>query len=843
MRTRIWLIVVLALSPLALWAQFDWGGGSSGPSEPWKSFKLDPKARIKLDFRNANVDMVISLYSKSSGINIVKDPALNGAITITSAKPVSLNEAFEILSATLSLKGYELRKEGSLLLIRQRSQGRGGQSSENSGSMFGGMSPDQIREAFGGSRAELKVYQIKYANASQIARVVNEVFATASDPFTEFMNMMTGGGLGQPNTQFGGGGGGGRGGRGSNQGGFGGGNRFQGFRGGGANFGRGGGSLVRASSDDFSNSVIVNAPSREHQQVEQIIRQIDRETDAPLQPRVYRLNFALADEVAPAVQNVLVANAPKGRGGVSQQNVPFEQRIQQAFRFGSSTAAFGTVVADARTNSLIISATEDNHKIVGEVIKELDMEVKVEASAFVVPLNNARADDLAGLLNQAFGQRTAAGQNRNRQAATRSPQQRTQGNNRMGNQGGGGGGGGNQRGGLGGDSPLGADNSGIDGDNLALDLEDPEAAYGELLTSISVMQGGFLFPGGQQRQPSTSQATGRDVQGRVVNTRDLTNQITVIPDQNTNSLIVVTSPDNVDLIRRILEQLDRIPEQVLIETIIVEATLDSSTKFGIEWKYTQSNPFGKTGSAISETGFGVRNTQQPPEGFRYTLTAGNFEAFLNALEKDTKFQVLSTPRIFTSNNAEAQINISQRVPYVLSTREDPNGNLTFTYAFQDVGIILTVTPRITSNGYVTMDIEQTANDLQGFTDFNAPIVNQRQADTTVSVRDGETVVLGGIIRNTVTSTVKRVPLLGRIPILGELFKSTDRSNVKTELLVFLTPRVVRDPAEAKRLREQQESQLSQRSQESVKNALPPPPPPDKSSGGATPPKTGGKTGG
>ncbi len=365
------------------------------------------------------------------------------------------------------------------------------------------------------------------------------------------------------------------------------------------------------------------------------------------------------------------------------------------------------------------------------------------------------------------------------------------------------------------------------------------------MTSIGVQQGGgfgaiFGARPGQQGQGTAT--TGRDSQGRIVNTRDLTNQVTVIPDQNTNSLIVVTSPDNVELIKQILAQLDRIPEQVMIETLIVEATLDSSSKLGVEWEYIQDKVLGSsTTSGTIGTGFGLGAANPPLQGFRYTITGDKFDAFINALKTDTKFQVLSTPRIFTSNNAEAQINISQRVPYVLSTREDPNGNLTFTYAFQDVGIVLTVTPRITANGYVTMDVVQTANDLQGFTDFNAPIINTREADTSVSVKDGETIILGGIIRSTVSSTVKKVPLLGDIPLLGNLFKTTDRKDVKTELLVFLTPRVVRDPDEAAKLREDEQKRISKQANEAVKKSLPPKPPVNErkppASNPTTPPPT------
>ena len=247
----------------------------------------------------------------------------------------------------------------------------------------------------------------------------------------------------------------------------------------------------------------------------------------------------------------------------------------------------------------------------------------------------------------------------------------------------------------------------------------------------------------------------------------------------------------------------------MIQTIVVEATLDKSKQFGLEWNFAKSNILGNKGTnGTGSQKFGLQNANPALNGFSYSLTGGDLTAFFNMLQTDTKFQVLSTPRIFTTNNMEAEINISQRVPYIVSTIQNVNGTNSFNYSFQDVGIVLTVTPHITSNGYVTLDVLQTANDLQGYTTFNAPIINQRQAETTVSAKDGETIVLGGMIRNQVTSTVNKVPLVGDIPILGNLFRNHTMDHQKTELLVFLTPRVVRDPAEAKRLREETQKKMS-----------------------------------
>jgi general secretion pathway protein D len=801
MRTRTIITALALLASTASFAQFDFGGGASDSAPAWSKFKLNTKTTVNLNFRNANIDLIIQFYQKASGITIVKDPALTGPLTVTSAKAVSLNQAFTILNTTLGLKNFELRKEGDLLVIRGRQQrpeaGAGG-------GMFGGMTPEQIGQMFSGQQAQLKVYPISYANASQVARVVNEVFAAQQNPFEQIFQ------------QFGGGGGGaapafGRpaGGGGGNQGRFGGGGfggqRTGGFGGfGGGGFGRpGANQTVKASADDFSNSVIVNAPTREQGQVLELIKQIDKQTDQPQQTKVYKLDFAVASEVAPTVQNVLTNNAPTGRGGLGQQNVPIEQRFQQAIRFGGASASFGTVAADSRTNSLVVTATDSNQKLVDEVIKELDKEVKYESSTFVFPLANARADQMASLLQQAFGNRQGTNTgNRGTGIGTQNQQR----NNQRQNTGLGGGGGNN----LGGGNRL-SENA-PDPNALSIPLEDPNADAGNLYTMVGVQQGGgfgFFGGGGQQqnRQNQTSQ-TGRTADGRLVNVRDLTGQVTVIPDQNTNSLVVVSTPENADLIRQILSQLDKIPEQVMIETIIVEASLDSNSKLGVEWSLAQGKVFGDPAKkGVGSQGFGLQGTTGL-EGFKYTLTGGDLSAFLSALQTDQKFQVLSTPRIFTSNNAQAEINISQSVPYVLSTREDTNGNLTFNYAFQDVGIVLTVTPRITSNGYVTMEVNQTANDLQGFTSFNAPIVNQRQANTTVSVKDGDTIILGGIIRSQVSSTVKKIPLLGDIPILGELFKSTDKTKQKTELLVFLTPRIVKDPDQARDMREKGTSDMS-----------------------------------
>jgi general secretion pathway protein D len=488
------------------------------------------------------------------------------------------------------------------------------------------------------------------------------------------------------------------------------------------------------------------------------------------------------------------------------------------------------VVAEQRTNSVVVTAIADNLDLVGKVILELDKEVKYENTSFVVTLANSRADLIAQLINQSFSGRNTNSTNRTNTGGTGAQGRTNRANNA---------GGGAAPGALGRSAPAPITRAApIPGAPVDLSLEDPSAAFGELATQVAVQQGGGFGGfgqggfggfgqggfGGGNRQNSQSGATTLDAQGRVVNVRDLTGQVTAIPDINTNSVIIVTSPGNRAILQQILDQLDKIPEQVMIETLIVEASLDASSKLGVEWNFSQGKALGALGQkdtkGAGSSSFGVQADTKQPQGLRYTLTGGQYGAFLEALQSDSKFQVLSTPRIFTSNNATAEINISQSLPYVTSQRTDANGNLTFNYSFLDVGIILTVTPRITSNGYVTMDVTQTANDFVRYTDFNAPVVNQREAQTTVSVQDGETIVLGGIIKSSVSTTVNKLPVLGDIPVLGKLFQSTGESKSKTELLVFLTPHVVRDPAEARKLREETQKQMQPSIQKRLNEVLP-----------------------
>lgn len=859
------LVALGVFVPTIANAQVDYFADMGATKQPWENFKLNAKTTVKLDFRNASVDAVLKVFSDASGIAILKDPALTGGLSLQSPKPQTLKDAFAMLNSALGLRNFEIKKDGNFLVVKAKPQAaRGGNNRGGFGgfSGFGGAAGGDANAAggmggfdlskLGGSNAQIKTYQLKYSNATQVARIVNEVFQNSGqDPLSGIMSMLGGmGGAGQsttisipgggatvtpatpgrgpsaepdamapaPDPQRGGFGGGGGGGFNPFQFGRGGGNTGFGGMGGFGGFGRGGGNtVVRASADDYSNSVIINAPSKEQEQVAKLIDEIDRQTDQPQSSRVFRLEFATATDLVSVIQNVLQSNAVRGRGGQTSGNTGgggFGGFGGGFGGFGGGNNARlqgGSVVAETRTNSVVVTTTTENLMIVERVIKELDKEITVSNSTFVVSLDNARADAIANLINQSFGGRTTGGTTN---ARTTGAQGRTT----------------TGAGGAGG--AAGGARSGPNADAMALTMADPDAEAGELATNVSVQQGGLfgLFGGGggqnfgQGGNRNGSSASGVqttvDENGRVVATRNLQGQVTAIPDVNTNSVIIVTSPANKALLQSIVDQLDKIPQQVMIETLIVEASLDATAKLGVEWNFSQKSALGDSttkGTGSSSFGDAARTTQ--PQGMRYTLTGAQYGAFLQAVQTDANFEVLSKPRIFTSNNSTAEINISQSLPYVLSQQTNINGNLTFNYAFLDVGIILTVTPRITQNGYVTMDVTQTANDFVRYTEFNAPVVNQREAQTTVSVKDGETVVIGGIIKNSISTTTNKLPVLGDIPVLGNLFKSNTQTKSKTELLVFLTPRIIRDNVEAAKLRDDTIKQMAPASQGRIKKEV------------------------
>ena len=284
----------------------------------------------------------------------------------------------------------------------------------------------------------------------------------------------------------------------------------------------------------------------------------------------------------------------------------------------------------------------------------------------------------------------------------------------------------------------------------------------------------------------------------------------ITSDPETRRIIVITDDETSQHISQVISNLDRPKPQVLIKVVFLEVTYRNGSDIGFEGgikkgiggnTVTASNLFGLTQQGITPT---TAATTLSGAGL-YQVIGSDFMGTLRAIAEAGKVEVLSRPAILARNNQQASIVVGQQVPLINGTTFDTFGNQHNSFVYQNVGIILLVTPFITSDGMVEMilapqissiDPNQSVQISGGGTNssaVNAPIIDIRSANTVVVTPDGQTVIIGGLMQNSKSTTDSKVPILGDIPLLGNLFKHKIKSDSKTELLIFLTPHVVQTP--------------------------------------------------
>lgn len=280
------------------------------------------------------------------------------------------------------------------------------------------------------------------------------------------------------------------------------------------------------------------------------------------------------------------------------------------------------------------------------------------------------------------------------------------------------------------------------------------------------------------------------------------NDIRIVPEENTNSLLVRATPQDWQLIQQLLQTIDLRPLQVLIEVTIAEVRRTSDLNVGVSGTATRTTP-GRT----VETATAELPSSASARDFVLALTGGrgtiDFDVAINALQSRGELRVLSLPIIIAQNNKQAILNVGSRRPFVQVSQSVPNDPLgrVETIQYLDVGTVLTITPTINADGYVNLQVQQTANSATNEVQFDAPVLSTREATTQVFVRDGQTTVIGGLADNTRDRGRSGIPILSRIPILGALFGSTTRNDVTSELFLFLTPHVVSGDEDLDRLRD------------------------------------------
>ena len=455
-----------------------------------------------------------------------------------------------------------------------------------------------------------------------------------------------------------------------------------------------------------TNSVLVAAPPDVMQFIESMITDLDTTTAGTRKIEKFRLDNADARAMAEVLRN-LFSLRQSGQnnlflvpsGAVSQQPGVDEGILDgvdgQALTPVPDDRQQLAITIDARTNTLLVSATEEYLDLVRDVVVELDSIIATEREQIVFDLQYAQAETVEATLQEYFSSEAE-----------------------------------------------------------------------RIRDVLSPSQGGSL-------------------------TRQLEQEVTVVGDTKSQKVLISASPRYIETVRQIVTELDAPPPQVIIQVLLAEVTLDQSDQWGLSADAFDvggdSYDIGFLGAGASlATALGVPNL---------SVSSTDFGLLVRALQAQGKLQILSNPRLTVNNNEVASIQVGENVALPDEVETLTDGRTRASVRREDVGVLLTVTPSISSDGFVRLDIEPeistvTERTTQITEDFAAPIISTRKVDTTVTVRDGQTVVIGGLIQTTQQERHTKVPLLGDIPYLGIPFRSHDIQDVRTELLVILTPQVI-----------------------------------------------------
>jgi general secretion pathway protein D len=266
----------------------------------------------------------------------------------------------------------------------------------------------------------------------------------------------------------------------------------------------------------------------------------------------------------------------------------------------------------------------------------------------------------------------------------------------------------------------------------------------------------------------------------------------IVPNDENNSLLIYANGEEYEFIREALERIDQPVAQVLIEATLAEVTLTDDLRFGVNF----AGERGDFGFASSSTSSGVPAAIFP--GLSVSFIGSTAEAVLNSLQSRTRVRVLSAPKLMVLNNQPATLQVGDQVPIVTQQAQSvaaPGAPIVNTIELRDTGVILNVTPRVNDSGTIILDIAQEVSDVVETTTsgINSPTIQQRRIASTVATRSGQMIALGGLIRESTSRRRSGIPGLSQIPIIGGLFGSQGTSGGRTELIILLTPTVIRSP--------------------------------------------------
>ncbi|RKZ06413.1 type II secretion system protein GspD [bacterium] len=513
-----------------------------------------------------------------------------------------------------------------------------------------------------------------------------------------------------------------------------------------------------------SNSLMITDTESNIIRIRELIEFIDQ-ASAGIEPRIYKIEHADASEIAAKLSEIITmaqedqtpgsspsARTPPGvirarstRGTPTKPAAPTQATISKT-QSSADLIIRGKVkvLADERTNIIIIFSQEDNFEFFDKIIKVLDVEIDPAITFEVINLEYADAEDLAGTLNElvgaATGSRSGSSSSSSRSSSSRS---RT---------------------------------SGI------------QRASGRSSSSSSSRS---------SRITPNASSSGASIQ----NLSRLSEETRILSDERSNSVLLMGEKSDIAALKEVIKSLDIMLEQVVIEAAIFEIGLGNELRHGIDWLYKSLDANGQTQKLGAWDGSSlVTNTVNSlvSGAFNYyqNLSGLDSQILINLSLTDQDARLISTPIIMTTDNTEATLTIGEQRPVVTTTDSFSNtgGSLRSNYEYKDIGIQLTVTPRINPQRFVIMEIIQKADQIGTLVEIDGnevPTILNREFEATVAVPDGGTVVLGGLMSSEMKDSITKIPILGDIPLIGRyLFSSVTKVEDQRELIVLMTPYVM-----------------------------------------------------
>jgi len=570
-----------------------------------------------------------------------------------------------------------------------------------------------------------------------------------------------------------------------------------------------------------TNSLLVWAPPGMMNEIRTIVDTLDNtKSKATMGLQVVKLYNSKAEDMAELLdeffEKAQEGNKEEARQMIIKMIKGYDEESHQPL-FDKLVYQGVTISPDPNTNSLIVMAPENNIDMMRTMVEMLDSVEPVVADIRPMPLYNANAEEMKDLLDDLFQteQQGGGGRGEGRQQLVFGP---------------------------GAAQALAAEGgAAIDlrfsvdtrtntliaaGSKSYLDIVEEmvykldEREIENRIQNVYRLQNAKASEVAQAMGDffdEESELVEQATEGEEAAGRKLERQVSVHAleqEEGESSLLLLSySPQMKSRIEPMIAELDQPPPQVMIQVLMAEVSLDNNFELGMEFAmqdllFSENAYEGPNGTIhggdfdfIAGTDVGAAGSGGLG-GFSFSVTGEDFNFLLRALQTEGRMEVLSRPSIMVRDGDEAEIQVGSEIPVVTDINITSTGSVTPAVNYRDVGIGLTVTPIINPDGYVNMEIEPKIDSVgessvsiaSGVT---LPTFNTREVSTSVTVRDGETIIIGGLIKTEQTDSENKAPLLGDVPVLGNLFRAMNKEKSQTELLIVLTPKVIRTPSDAR----------------------------------------------